>query len=167
MASSPTLTPQQCKVMTFVLDFRVKHLMSPTYHEIGRGIHITKSTVREHVVELERHGYVKRTKYRARSLEILRIPSACTDIPGVEHLVGQPSLTPKQLALLDWLIAFMAEHDFSPTLEEIGAAYGRTKATILGRLRGLECRGCIERENGRPRSITVLYYPPPVSSRRR
>lgn len=166
MASSPALTPQQRKVMTFVLNFRTKHRVSPTYDEIGRGIHIGKPTVMGHVVELERHGYVKRTKFRARSLEILQIPSVCADVPAAAGLVGQLSLSPKQLALLDWLIVFMAEHDFSPTLEEIGAAFGRTKVTILGHLRELERRGCVERENSRPRSIKVLYHPPPVSSRR-
>lgn len=83
---TPTPTPRQMQVLTFIRDFRAKNGYSPTMQEIGDSLHLTKVTVFEHVGALERKGLLTRgAKHSARSLQVsskFEFPrSATTQLP--------------------------------------------------------------------------------------
>jgi repressor LexA len=64
------LTPKQLRVLTFIRDFSHAHGYAPTMQELGDEFGVSKVTVFEHVTALQRKGYVRRTKHKARSLRL-------------------------------------------------------------------------------------------------
>ena len=70
-------------------------------------------------------------------------------------------MTPRQLETLDFICAFIAEHRYAPTLDEIGARFGKSRITILQRLVALERGGFIRRKRYASRHIDVLEKPAP------
>jgi repressor LexA len=64
------LTPKQLRILTLIRDYQRKHGYSPTMQEIADVLRVTKVTVFEHVTGLERKGLLRRSKHRARSLEL-------------------------------------------------------------------------------------------------
>ena len=63
-------------------------------------------------------------------------------------------LTRRQHDILTFIHAFLEEHDFSPTYEEIASEFGVNKVTIFGHVRELERKGAITRgERHTSRSI--------------
>lgn len=164
VATMCQLKKRQREIFQYVVSYFLQHRLAPTYQEIGSHFGgISKTTVFEHVLALERLGYLKRTKFRARSLQVLKVPAGFHRRPGADTVGERIALTPRQLAILDWIIAFIAERHTSPRLVEISAQFGRTKVTVLGHLNELVRRGCIQRENFPPCAITVLYHPPPAA----
>ena len=66
-------------------------------------------------------------------------------------------LTPQQSRCLAVIKAYIAEHDISPSFEEIGAALGlRSKSDIHRLVTGLVQRGYIDYVRYRARSIRIL-----------
>ena len=66
-------------------------------------------------------------------------------------------LTEKQLHLYEWIKAFIAKHDYSPTITEITDAYGfSSPAPIQSRLRYLRDKGYITWQPGKNRTIAIL-----------
>ena len=51
-----------------------------------------------------------------------------------------PPLTRRQRDILEFLRAYTAEHDISPTLEEIASAFGVNKVTIFGHIGELSAK---------------------------
>jgi len=65
------VTPRQMEILTFLRDFRSRHGYSPTLQEIGDALGLTKVTVFEHVVALEKKGALSRgSRHSARSLRV-------------------------------------------------------------------------------------------------
>jgi repressor LexA len=64
------LTPKQLRVLTLIRDYQNKHGYSPTMQELADTLDITKVTVFEHVTGLEKKGLLRRSRHRARSLEL-------------------------------------------------------------------------------------------------
>jgi len=64
------LTPKQMHVLKFIRDYQRKHGYSPTMQEMADSMHVTKVTVFEHVTGLEKKGLLRRSRHRARSLEL-------------------------------------------------------------------------------------------------
>jgi len=64
------LTPKQLRILTLIRDYQRKHGYSPTMQEIADVLRVTKVTVFEHVTGLEKKGLLRRSKHRARSLEL-------------------------------------------------------------------------------------------------
>ncbi|HOB76037.1 MAG TPA: transcriptional repressor LexA [Phycisphaerae bacterium] len=64
------LTPKQMRILMLVRDYQRKHGYSPTMQEIADVLGITKVTVFEHVSGLEKKGLLRRSRHRARSLEL-------------------------------------------------------------------------------------------------
>jgi repressor LexA len=54
-------------------------------------------------------------------------------------------LTRRQKQILEFLRAYTAEHEISPTLEEIAAHFGVNKVTIFGHVAELERKGVLRR----------------------
>ena len=68
-ASAP-LTPKQLRVLTFIRDFTHAHGYAPTMQELGDEFGVSKVTAFEHIAALQEKGYLKRSKYKARSLQL-------------------------------------------------------------------------------------------------
>ena len=64
------LTPKQLRILTLIRDYQRKHGYSPTMQELADALSVTKVTVFEHVTGLEKKGFLRRSKHRARSLEL-------------------------------------------------------------------------------------------------
>lgn len=67
------------------------------------------------------------------------------------------TLTQIQRGTLNYIVVYVREHGYPPTVREIGAACGgvRTQA-VVDRLTALERKGYISRVMGSPRTIRVL-----------
>jgi repressor LexA len=57
--------------------------------------------------------------------------------------------------VLSWVKEYVAAHGLAPTYDEIGAALGVCKVTVLAHLRQLEQKGLIQHEPYAPRAIEV------------
>ncbi|NLX13932.1 MAG: transcriptional repressor LexA [Phycisphaerales bacterium] len=68
--SYPRLTPKQLRILTLIRDYQRKHGYSPTMQELADVLGVTKVTVFEHVSGLEKKGLLRRSRHRARSLEL-------------------------------------------------------------------------------------------------
>ncbi len=64
------LTPKQMRILTLIRDYQRKNGYSPTMQELADVLGVTKVTVFEHVSGLEKKGLLRRSKRRARSLEL-------------------------------------------------------------------------------------------------
>jgi len=64
------LTPRQLQVLTLIRDYQNKHGYSPTMQELADMLGVNKVTVFEHVTGLEKKGLLRRSRHRARSLEL-------------------------------------------------------------------------------------------------
>ncbi|MFT4542606.1 MAG: repressor LexA [Planctomycetota bacterium] len=59
--------------------------------------------------------------------------------------MAHPPLTRRQRDIVDFFGEYVAEHDLSPTLEEIAVHFGVNKVTIFGHVAELERKGVIRR----------------------
>jgi len=85
-----TVTPRQLQIVQYIRDFRTRRGYSPTLQEIGDHFHLSKVTVFEHVVSLERKGVVLRgARHRARSLRVSPDFTAPNETPARIPLVGR------------------------------------------------------------------------------
>jgi repressor LexA len=66
----PRLTPKQMRILRLIRDYQRKNGYSPTMQELADVLGVTKVTVFEHVTGLEKKGLLRRSKHRARSLEL-------------------------------------------------------------------------------------------------
>ncbi len=86
------LTPKQMRILTIVRDYQRKHGYSPTMQEIADVLGVTKVTVFEHVSGLEKKGLLRRSRHRARSLELtprVEFPDESgTSLPLVGHIAA-------------------------------------------------------------------------------
>lgn len=91
------LTTKQSKILEFIKDFQYKHNSSPTFREImSRFKFKAIATVQDHLLSLERKGYIEREKDKARSISILGLKKTLRDIIEVPVLgrvaAGSPIL---------------------------------------------------------------------------
>lgn len=91
------LTKKQSRILGFIKDFQYKHNSSPTLREIMSHFKLKAiATVQDHLISLERKGYIKREKDKARSISILGLKKTLRDIIEVPVLgrvaAGQPIL---------------------------------------------------------------------------
>ena len=65
------LTPQQRRVLDFVVDYRRECGMSPLLTEIADALGASKVTAFEHVRALERKGFIRTARHKSRSIEVV------------------------------------------------------------------------------------------------
>jgi len=82
------LTPKQLRILTLIRDFQRKQGYSPTMQELADAIGVTKVTVFEHVASLEKKGLLRRSRHRARSLELTQRVEFPDESPSSLPLVG-------------------------------------------------------------------------------
>lgn len=69
-------------------------------------------------------------------------------------------LTPRQAEVLAFIVAFVTEHGYAPSLREIAAAIGtRSTNGITDHLNALERKGRISRDDVKSRALRVLAPP--------
>jgi REP element-mobilizing transposase RayT len=82
------LTDQQHRVLAFVQQFLQEHGFPPTLREIGEAIGLANvNAVRGHLAALERKGYITKAPDKARSIQIVRAPSALSQLKRKLHEV--------------------------------------------------------------------------------
>jgi repressor LexA len=64
------LTPKQLRVLTFVRDFSNARGYAPTMQELADEFGVSKVTVFEHISALQKKGFLRRARHRARSLQL-------------------------------------------------------------------------------------------------
>ncbi len=79
------LTPRQLQILTFIRNFQRSQGYSPTMQELADELGITKVTIFEHVEALIAKGLLRRTRHKARSLELS---------PSAEFPDERPTLIP-------------------------------------------------------------------------
>lgn len=72
--SATSLTPKQLQILRFILDYREKKGLSPTFEEIGEQLKVNRVTVFCHVREMEKKGVIRKSHRLSRSLEPLLSP---------------------------------------------------------------------------------------------
>jgi len=78
---------------------------------------------------------------------------------SVRYNVGM--LTEKQQAILDFIQEYMEEHQYPPSVREIGKYFGIYPATVQDHISALERKGCLQKRRFQSRTISV-----PESARR-
>lgn len=89
-------TKKQLSILEFIQQWRDEKGVSPTLEEMAGAFNVTKITIYEHLNQLEKKGAIRRTKFRARSIEILTPPPRKSRSDGMPLLgrisAGQPLL---------------------------------------------------------------------------
>jgi len=65
-----SLTPKQLRVLTYIRDFSHARGYAPTMQELADEFGVSKVTVFEHITALQRKGYLRRARHKARSLQL-------------------------------------------------------------------------------------------------
>ncbi len=66
------LTPNQQRVLRFLERYLARHDTAPTYEEVAEELgYASKKSVVQYLDALERKGYIRRQRYRHRSLDII------------------------------------------------------------------------------------------------
>ena len=75
MESRKNPTKKQQEILNFLSNFIAGHGYCPSYREIMKGLgYNSTATVADHVNNLIKMGYVKKTTHRSRSLEVVDLP---------------------------------------------------------------------------------------------
>ncbi len=64
------LTPKQLRVLTFIRDFTHAKGYAPTMQELADDFGVSKVTVFEHIASLQKKGFLRRSRHKARSLRL-------------------------------------------------------------------------------------------------
>lgn len=83
-----SLTPKQLRVLTFIRDFTRARGYAPTMQELADDFGVSKVTVFEHIVALQRKGYLRRSRHKARSLRLSEDLELPDERPTVLPLAG-------------------------------------------------------------------------------
>jgi repressor LexA len=86
---NPRLTPRRLQILTVIRDFQRRHGYSPTMQELADIFRVSKVTIFEHVEALIEQGLLRRSPYRARSLEITPAAVFPDERPTRMPLVGR------------------------------------------------------------------------------
>jgi repressor LexA len=89
-------TKKQLSILEFIQQWRDERGVSPTLEEMAGEFKVTKITIYEHLNQLEKKSAIRRTKFRARSIEILTPPPRKSRSDGMPLLgsisAGEPLL---------------------------------------------------------------------------
>lgn len=85
------LTKRQKQILDFITEFSHKHEFAPTFAEIKRRMKLRSlATVHQHISTLEQKGYLKRNRYKSRSI-ITQTTDCLIQIPLLGVIAaGQP-----------------------------------------------------------------------------
>jgi repressor LexA len=82
--------------------------------------------------------------------------SSSTEDGLLDQLGPNHGLTPRQVEIVRFILAFRQGHDYAPTLREIGEAVGLSStAAVSHQLSALQRKGVLYREVGCPRTVEI------------
>ncbi len=88
------LTRRQKQILDYLQSYIVEHGYAPSFEEIAeRFTFPSLATVHEHLTNLERKGYIRRSHNESRSIELVPMPgqAGATDLPLLGRVAaGQP-----------------------------------------------------------------------------
>jgi len=65
-------------------------------------------------------------------------------------------LTPRQQDVLDWITGYINVHGYSPTIRQIGHAFGWTTNGVVCHLRPMRKKGYVSWVDGEARTLRVI-----------
>jgi len=110
------LTPKQLRVLTYIRDYSQARGYAPTMQELADEFGVSKVTVFEHIVSLQKKGYLRRARHKARSLQLnddIRFPDQRpTRLPLVGTIAaGKPIEAIEDREALDLEELFVSAHE--------------------------------------------------------
>lgn len=77
------LTQRQHQLLKFIQDYLDRHGVPPSFEEMRSALKLkSKSGIHRLITGLEERGYIRRLAYRARALEVLRLPVSLQKVAG-------------------------------------------------------------------------------------
>ena len=77
------LTQRQHQLLKFIQNYLDKHGVPPSFEEMRSALKLkSKSGIHRLITGLEERGYIRRLAYRARALEVLRLPTSLQKVAG-------------------------------------------------------------------------------------
>lgn len=99
MKGTRIATERQLVVLRAVVEFIREHNYPPTLREIGKLIGIRSTNgVNDHLVALERKGYIERDQMKTRSITVLRIGEEAVGGTKMQTIEGVMSILREVLA---------------------------------------------------------------------
>lgn len=100
------LTPKQLRVLTFIRDYSHARGYAPTMQELADEFGVSKVTVFEHISALQKKGFLRRARHKARSLRLsddISFPDErATRLPLVGRIAaGRPIEAVEEREVLD------------------------------------------------------------------
>jgi repressor LexA len=110
-----SLTPKQLRVLTYIRDYSRAKGYAPTMQELADEFGVSKVTVFEHIAALQRKGYLRRSRHKARSLRLSESYSfpdeRATRLPLVGTIAaGRPIEAIEDSEVLDLEDMFVSSH---------------------------------------------------------
>jgi repressor LexA len=85
------LTQRQHQLLQFIHKYMNQHGVPPSFEEMRDALRLkSKSGIHRLIMGLEERGYIRRLAYRARALEVTRLPGGVTT-PGVDAGAAAPA----------------------------------------------------------------------------
>ncbi len=114
-ARQGSLTPKQLRVLMFIRDYSNARGYAPTMQELANEFAVSKVTVFEHIAALQKKGFLKRSRHKARSLRLndgIDFPDErATRLPLVGTIAaGRPIEAIEQPEVLDLEDLFVSPH---------------------------------------------------------
>ncbi len=110
------LTPKQLRLLTYVRDYTNARGYAPTMQELADEFGVSKVTVFEHISALQRKGFLRRARHKARSLRLseeIDFPDQRpTRLPLVGRIAaGRPIEAVADREVLDLEEMFVTSHE--------------------------------------------------------
>ncbi|MDH3660313.1 MAG: transcriptional repressor LexA [Alphaproteobacteria bacterium] len=85
------LTQRQHQLLKFIQDYLDHHGVPPSFEEMRSALKLkSKSGIHRLITGLEERGYIRRLAYRARALEVLRLPTSLQKVAGGDVVDSSP-----------------------------------------------------------------------------
>jgi repressor LexA len=122
------LTQRQHQLLQFIHGYLRDHGVPPSFEEMRVALRLkSKSGIHRLITGLEERGYIRRLAYRARALEVIRLPNGARVVPGAAG--GAPANVPMEAPLDANVLHF--GRPIEPRVEDGSASlplYGRIAA---------------------------------------
>src|SRR5262245_61389913 len=97
--TNKTLSSRQKSLLTYIKTFLAERGYAPTLAEMAKALGVSSlQAVKDHLIALERKGYLRRSPGRPRAIELLSDRAADGGIP----ILGQVMAGPPMLAVENW-----------------------------------------------------------------
>ncbi len=86
------LTQRQHQLLKFIQDYLEQYGVPPSFEEMRSALKLkSKSGIHRLITGLEERGYIRRLAYRARALEVVRLPDSLQKVAGGDVVEAGPT----------------------------------------------------------------------------